>query len=446
MQGVAQASVWEIVTRLRQVKCEEPCAEIPPAVASDLTLLKHTVRDLISDTASTGLRASPAEIRSRVVAKLEREDIPVGDEGGFGVISEIEVARPAEYPAWLVATVSLVIPYGNDTSVYVYDIRDGAWHLGLSIESNGYNSISDAQGWLRYRVGLTSDDQSPFLVAADVSPAHASMWQALRLSVLEVGETPDHPRVLVKRTFSYNIGEPYQTAIRDGGFSLVYLGPGVNFPWHGIYYVAYSLTDGAATIARETAIDPIDFVQQWARSDRPGAETSRAAETRDWRDRLRQREWGCGLGGVQVSAQVDGGHERLLAAAPCETGGSNTPAGFAVLSADTSGFRVLSVSSTPPAWYREYGRPVCTSPPPRPVPEVRDRPELPTGFKSGAVRLHVIIGIDGSVSGVDVVNWPDRPGLVVPAIRAVRQWKFKPGTRDGCLVPDEQTVDVVFQK
>jgi len=34
--------------------------------------------------------------------------------------------------------------------------------------------------------------------------------------------------------------------------------------------------------------------------------------------------------------------------------------------------------------------------------------------------------------------------FLVPAIRAVRQWKFKPGTSDGWIVRDVQTVDVVF--
>jgi TonB family protein len=72
------------------------------------------------------------------------------------------------------------------------------------------------------------------------------------------------------------------------------------------------------------------------------------------------------------------------------------------------------------------------------------QPELPNGIASGTVRLRVTIDAEGSVYAAEVLDWPDQPGLVVPAIRAARQWKFKPATRDGCIVPDDQTIDIIF--
>ena len=456
MQGVATAAIRDIVTRLRHVQTHEGDAIIPPSAISDLTALKHALRDLITNTVNVATDMPPEELQARVIAQLEREDVPVGDitgdDGGYGVITAINLARPKEYPGWLIATTSLAIPYGDDTSLYVYEIRTGAWQLAMSLESNGYDEISGAQGWLQYRVGLSLGGRVPFLVATDHNPWPTSNWQGLRLGVFQVSRRPEHPLRLVKRDLFYWISEPYQVSIRPGGFGLIYDGPSVPGvkDWNvAVHYREYAVSPGAAVLLRASAVDPNVFAGRWAQAPWSIASASvdepARAGSREWHDRLRQSRFPC-LGGTELARRVSEGRERLLAITECS---DSTPVGYLVLRAGSQGFRIASISSNWPKWLPDEAPPSCTPAPPgetHPTVEQTVQPKLPDGFESGAVRLKVVAEAGGAVRSVHVIDWPDRPGLVVPAIRAVRQWKFKPGTRDSCTVADEQTVDVVFTK
>jgi protein TonB len=60
----------------------------------------------------------------------------------------------------------------------------------------------------------------------------------------------------------------------------------------------------------------------------------------------------------------------------------------------------------------------------------------------GTVRLHVIIGRDGSVQQVELIS--GHPVLAKPAIDAVRQWVYRPTLLNGEPVEVDTTIDVVF--
>jgi protein TonB len=60
----------------------------------------------------------------------------------------------------------------------------------------------------------------------------------------------------------------------------------------------------------------------------------------------------------------------------------------------------------------------------------------------GIVKLHVIIGKDGSVSQLDAIS--GHPLLVKAAIDAVRQWKYRPTLLNGEPVEVDTTVDIIF--
>jgi len=63
----------------------------------------------------------------------------------------------------------------------------------------------------------------------------------------------------------------------------------------------------------------------------------------------------------------------------------------------------------------------------------------------GVVRLDVIVGVDGKVSDVRVVRSLDVVyGLDEAAVKAVKQWTFEPGEKDGVAVPVLITVDSTF--
>jgi periplasmic protein TonB len=61
---------------------------------------------------------------------------------------------------------------------------------------------------------------------------------------------------------------------------------------------------------------------------------------------------------------------------------------------------------------------------------------------SGTVRLHAIIGKDGSVTQLEVMS--GHPLLVQAALDAVRQWKYQPTTLNGDAVEVDTTIDVIF--
>jgi TonB family protein len=72
---------------------------------------------------------------------------------------------------------------------------------------------------------------------------------------------------------------------------------------------------------------------------------------------------------------------------------------------------------------------------------------LPTGEPvTGEVRLRATVRVDGSVRDVEVVS-STRPGagLEQAALDAVRQWRYKPATRDGQPVDARLTITMTFR-
>ena len=83
------------------------------------------------------------------------------------------------------------------------------------------------------------------------------------------------------------------------------------------------------------------------------------------------------------------------------------------------------------------------------VPIVRIDPQWPREAlmdgTEGFVRCEVLIGPDGSVLDVKVVEAEPGRLFVRNAVRAVRRWKFKPRIVDGVAVERWATTSIVFQ-
>lgn len=63
----------------------------------------------------------------------------------------------------------------------------------------------------------------------------------------------------------------------------------------------------------------------------------------------------------------------------------------------------------------------------------------------GIVTVEAIVNVDGSVGDVRVLRSFDPSfGLDVEAVRAVRQWRFRAGTRQGRVVPMIVTIELTF--
>ncbi len=63
---------------------------------------------------------------------------------------------------------------------------------------------------------------------------------------------------------------------------------------------------------------------------------------------------------------------------------------------------------------------------------------------SGTVLIAVVVNVDGTVGEVKVLRSLGY-GLDENAVEAVKQWKFKPGTKDGQPVPVYAQVEVNFR-
>ena len=64
---------------------------------------------------------------------------------------------------------------------------------------------------------------------------------------------------------------------------------------------------------------------------------------------------------------------------------------------------------------------------------------------AGTVLLEVVVNADGKVGDVRVTQSLDREyGLDDQAVAAVKQWEFKPGTKDGVAIPVVVKVEMTF--
>lgn len=76
------------------------------------------------------------------------------------------------------------------------------------------------------------------------------------------------------------------------------------------------------------------------------------------------------------------------------------------------------------------------------------QPDYPVGKLrleiEGSVTVRILVGTDGRVRQVKILNATDPDFARVTEKQALRAWRFKPATRDGVLVEDWQTLTVRF--
>jgi hypothetical protein len=465
-QGRSSQSLREIVTKLRRYEVTlGESTDVPPAISQNLTILKHAVRDLIVEVtgAKDTIETNPEVLTQRVIEELERQDIPVGDEyRGYGAIEKIELRCPKEYPNWMIATTSLSIPYGSDVSLYLFETNGSSWKHVMTVESNGYKTIHAAQGSLSYWISPPKSGTKPYIVTAEVSPSAWSVWQALRLKVLRVGAQPDSPFVLATRTLTYNILESYFLSIHNAGFGVIYLGFPINAElagWQGVYYTEYTVSEKKASVVRNLAVDPYNIMKKWTAKNWTIASRSVAPSDRNtvqqWHQRFQKSTWACGLGHIHLDQDLDGNHEKLLAEVSCEKDNAESPSAYVLLTPGQHGFEIVSISeksqlTNEPEGYTVYfgGKPGITDP----IPLSIIHPKLPSSIHATTanrvtLQLSIVVNEDGFVGSVSILHWPaDLPGIVVPAIQAVKKWKFKPGIVNGKPEKVSIKTEVVFEQ
>lgn len=235
------ASIAETIASLRKIKTGQFEGKVPRAAKPLLTRLKHQLRAYISDTinAEEGLHAAPQDFQRRILTGLLESGIRIQSweevaysEGYFqqpysyGDIYDITVAQPDGHPELLVATTTLGICCGEDTSLYVFKREGTAWRLVLAQEANGYDEVSGGQGLFQYAISPTDAAGAFFVITANVTPWCSSNWQTLRYSILRVGPDPYQPRTYLnnEETIFLNDDPPYKLEVKENGFRLEFDG------------------------------------------------------------------------------------------------------------------------------------------------------------------------------------------------------------------------------
>lgn len=442
-------SIRSIVTELRAAKLDDVAVEVPLNVATNLTALKRELRSQIVKTAESSpvTALTPEALSAEVIRHLEDQDVPVGDAfSDYGAINSVTFERPKEYPGWLIARTSLSIPYGEDISLYVFEIQDSHWKHAMTVEANRYKWISEAQGFMEHRVLRTSPG-TPYLITTEISPSAASVWQQLRLRILRPGMRPQRPLVLAKKNVTYCLDEPYYFSMRKNGFGLMYLGDVVDHElvgYRGVRYLDASINQDKV-VFRQKATDPSNLINRWI--SEPWSTASRrvlppnAPEIEKWHQRFQKENWVCDAGPLTPYEH----NNQLLAVTTCATI-NNSAKAYVVITPAEIGFLISSITTQWPA-DEPQGRNIYAGGVTPPVVESSIHPKLPPGQTAPAkLRMTLTVDEKGSVTSAGFLDWPaERAGLAVPALRAVRQWKFSPGMDGKTPVESSTEVEVVFQ-
>jgi hypothetical protein len=221
-----------------------PDTDVPEAAKTLLTQLKHGLRDLIADTLNNrdNRSATPLQLRSQVVNRLAQNNIKVvypNDEEPpdevydpdkpepeikflYGEVNRIKIQTPAQHLNLLAITTTVSVPYGSDTSLYLFRRANDSWQLVLAHEANGYKDITGAQAQFDYAVSPPNETGRFFIVAAHIPPWFVSCWSSLKYSVLRIGREPYAPQVLLQSKGSvFRCDEPpYTLDVRADKFKL----------------------------------------------------------------------------------------------------------------------------------------------------------------------------------------------------------------------------------
>jgi len=231
-------SIANTVDRLHRTTAD--WNDVPAEVSTLLTQFKRQLRDQISLTMNeVGSSSSPDDFRIRIWDRLTAAGVTIcqsrnhtiedGDcesKWQYGDLFDVQINRPLHHPELIAVVVTLEIPCGRDSSLYIFRKQARAWQLVLAHEANGYQEISGAQGYFDYRIAFDSADKF-FLVIVNVTPWCTSAWQMLRFSAVRPAPDADKPTDIVsgKETIYLGIDPPtYQLVVRQKWFSIRFVG------------------------------------------------------------------------------------------------------------------------------------------------------------------------------------------------------------------------------
>jgi len=223
-----------------------------------LRRLKHQLRDFVAERITEDADSLPAEaLRIRLIEQLAKQGVIIkddetGEEGHFfGDVYDLKVERPSSPANLIVVTITLGIPCGSDSSLYIFQRTEQQWRLALAQEANDYDQISGAQGLFDYAISPLDSNNEFFILTGNVNPWCTSNWQGIRYSALRFGATAYQPQIIAAGEETIYLGvdpPPYKLEVAKKWFSITFEGnsspveisDGINSRKHVLKYAVIS--------------------------------------------------------------------------------------------------------------------------------------------------------------------------------------------------------------
>lgn len=274
----AQQSISETSRRLQSIKVVENPSEdlpydVPDAIVPLLSSFKKQIRELIVLTLeSHPALAKPETLRDYVMHTLNDADVITDrgkhdstDDYKYGLVQDVSIRRPSARPDLLGVVVTLRIPCGTDSSLYLFQKDGGHWKLALTHESDAYKQVSGALGGLQYSVSSSAGSKSWYAVEAWTDPWCTSVWHAINYRALSPGQSPDRPRVLFSSEHSSNISYVAHVEAQPTSFQIRFADyQQLDFIlWIREHIQAYDMTRSPPQRISPLGIKPEDFFDEW---------------------------------------------------------------------------------------------------------------------------------------------------------------------------------------
>lgn len=156
--SAAAASLLAEVTQthgdLREIKVEEGATVVPPEARGLITRLKHQLRDYVRDTLNdpSSQFDRPELLESFLRTQLKEAGVSAEPATDYSGLSELSIRRPDGQPNLLALEITIEIPYGADSSLYLFRQVASEWRLVLASEATGYEQLNGARAEFRFHV------------------------------------------------------------------------------------------------------------------------------------------------------------------------------------------------------------------------------------------------------------------------------------------------------
>ncbi len=280
-------SIAPTLGRLQHIQREVGRSELVPEEARVLIpRLKLQLRDVVLDVlrSQDAQRIGAGRARQAALARLAAAGVTVGwaddspPKEGFFAVGDIDLHEVPGHGGLIALTTTLVSDCCGDTSFYLIDSAGPGLRVVLSVETNGYEEISGAQGSLSYAISPSDARGDFFVVLGYVSPWCQSNWQGLTFKAMRVGPDADHPRAIGegRRVIYIGVNPPlFKLSADKGGFTFRYRAGSLDGDRLTREHVLRYAVDGdrwerTAPLARNAQ----DFVDEWL-DELPWSEAAR---------------------------------------------------------------------------------------------------------------------------------------------------------------------------